>query len=197
MHAMRNPILACVLPLCVLCAAGCGDDTTNAGPDMSMPDLAVGPDMAMRTPDGVVCGSMTCPVGQSCCVQASGMVASAMCGTGGQCNGGALLACDGPEDCGGGTASGQFCCGTVKFTAGMGPDAGAPMFQGGDAMCATSCNFNFGQGMLTTRLCHQDVDCTGLTGPLGTQLDKCCSSAQAPGLHFCATTFPGLPVTCP
>lgn len=196
MRAMRTKILASLLPLCLL-VAGCGDDTTTA-PDMSMPDLAPGPDLAMRTPDGVSCGQMTCPAGQSCCVMTSNnMVTGASCiAPNGQCSG-STLACDGPEDCGGGTGSGQYCCGTIQFSGG-GPDAGAPTFNGGSAMCTSTCNFNFGSGSVTTRLCHQDVDCTGLTGPLGTMLDKCCTSTQAPGMHFCANTFGmGTGITCP
>lgn len=199
MRAMRNRILAALVPLCLL-AAGCGDDTSSQGPDLSMPaDLAVGPDLAMRTPDGVVCGQDTCPVGQSCCVKPMGMSTTAMCTSGaGACTGGATLACDGPEDCGGGTASGQFCCGTIELSGG-GPDGGAPMFGGGSAMCTTTCAFDFdiGARKLTTRLCKQNVDCMGLTGPLNTPLDKCCSSTMAPGLHFCATAIAQAGITCP
>jgi hypothetical protein len=191
---MRTLVLACAL-----LAAGCGDDT-NGTPDMSMPDLAPGPDLAVRMPDGVSCGSATCPVGQSCCVQAMGMTTSSMCiSPGGACTG-AVLACDGPEDCG---SAMPYCCGTIKFTGGTNPDAGAPMFQGGDAMCTMTCDASFTPGSggspttVKTRLCKIDDDCAGLSiggGTIG--LNKCCSSAQAPGLHFCAAPLGG-GITCP
>ena len=126
---------------------------------------------------------------------ANNMPSSATCvSSAGQCSGGSLLACDGPEDCGGGTGSGQFCCATINFTS-M-PDAGVS-FNGGNASCSTSCAFAFGQGSVTSRLCHEDVDCTGLTGPLNTALNKCCSSTMAPGMHFCAAAISQLGVTCP
>lgn len=188
MRAMRQTIALCAL---LLAGAGCGDDN-NGGPDMSMPDLAVGADLAVRTPDGVACGGMTCSVGQSCCVMASGqMTTSTTCiGAGGNCNGGAVLACDGPEDCGSGM---QYCCGTIQFSGGT-PDGGAVMFGGGNSSCTGSCDFTFQQGSVKTRLCHADVDCTGLSA-FGMNLDKCCSSTQAPGLHFCAAALAG--ITCP
>ncbi len=198
MRAMRQTIALCALVL----VAGCGDDN-NAGPDMSMPDLSPAADLAVRTPDGVVCGGMTCSVGQSCCVMASGtMTTSTSCiASGGNCTGGAVLACDGPEDC----AGAQFCCGTIAFTGGLDPDAGAPMFNGGNSTCQAACDANLTPGSgatpttVKTRLCKVDSDCTGLSIAGGTvSLDKCCSSTQAPGLHFCAATFGGLAgITCP
>ena len=146
------------------------------------------PTMAVRVPDGVVCGTMTCSVGQSCCITvgASGTTDMATClAAGGTCSG-ATLACDGPEDCSGT----PFCCGTVTFTGGTNPDAGAPVFQGGTASCAATCDFNFAQGppsAVTTRMCHADDDCAGLSTAGGQiMLGQCCSSSQAPGLHFCA-----------
>jgi hypothetical protein len=91
----------------------------------------------------------------------------------------------------------QYCCGTITIS-GLGtPDGGTPVFQGGNSSCSGTCDFNVVQGpptKLTTRLCQLDVDCTGLTG-FGQPLDKCCSSAQAPGLHFCAAAIFG--ITCP
>jgi len=192
MRAMRQILALCAL---VLVAGGCGDDTTNAGPDMSMPDLAPPPDMSLN---GVACGSSTiCPIGQECCVTVSGTGAtSSTCiASGGNCSGGAVLACDGPEDC----SASQFCCGTITFNGGTNPDAGAPMFNGGNSSCTGTCDFNFSQGppnMVTTRLCHFDTDCSGLSA-FGQALDKCCSSTMAPGLHFCAAAFGFGGVTCP
>ncbi len=197
MRAMRNLVASCALLL--VAVGGCGSDQGNGGPDMSMPlDLAPGPDMAVRMPDGVTCGKMTCPVGQSCCVMASGtMTTGSSCiAAGGQCSG-AVLACDGPEDCSGM----QLCCGTIQLTGGN-PDGGTPMFNGGNAMCAATCDAQIMLGAngtptgATTRLCQADIDCTGLSTLGGTlMLNKCCSSTMAPGLHFCAAPFAG--ITCP
>jgi hypothetical protein len=189
MRAMRHLIALCAL----VAVTGCGNEG-NHGPDMSMPlDLTPGPDIAVRTPDGVACGGTTvCPVGTSCCISSNGtMVTGTTCVTSANMCMGALLACDGPEDCSGM----QYCCGTIMFNMG-GPDGGGTTFQGGNSMCNGTCNFNFGGNSVTTRLCQADVDCAGLTIPLvGTQT-TCCSSAMAPGLHFCAAAFGGM-VTCP
>jgi hypothetical protein len=195
MRAMRQILALCAL---VFVAGGCGDDTTSFGPDMSSPaDLTAGPDLAVRMPDGVVCGASSCSVGQSCCVSVTGTTTSAMClAPGGTCNG-AKLACDGPEDCSSGM---QFCCGMITFSGGTNPDAGAPMFNGGNASCNGTCDFNFTQGppsQVTTRLCHADVDCTGLSLGGQVMLDKCCSSTMAPGLHFCAAALGFGGITCP
>ncbi|MGZ3425538.1 MAG: hypothetical protein ACXVCV_02765 [Polyangia bacterium] len=191
---MRHTLALCAL---VLLAGGCGDDTNSGGPDMTMPDLALGPDMAVRQPDGVSCGAMTCSVGQSCCVTVSGTTPTSTCiAAGGTC-GGAKLACDGPEDCG---SSMQYCCGTITFEPGN-PDGGMPMFNGGNSSCSGTCDFNYSPGspsMITTRLCHLDDDCTGLSAGGGTvMLNRCCSSAQAPGLHFCAAALGVGGITCP
>ena len=191
MRAMRQTFALCALFL----VAGCGDDNGNAGPDMSMPaDLTPPNDIAMRVPNGVTCGAMQCAVGQSCCVTVTGTTPTSTCLAAGTTCGGAKLACDGPEDCGSGM---QYCCGVIAFTGGTNPDAGAPMFNGGNSSCSGTCDFNFSQGppnQITTRLCQLNEDCTGLTG-FGMNLDKCCSSAQAPGLHFCAAAIAG--ITCP
>lgn len=192
MRAMRQTLL-CVVASCTLLVgvAGCGDDSGNAA-DMSMPDLQPPSDMSLN---GVVCGSMTCALGMECCVTVSGTgtTSSTCIATGGNCMGGAVLACDGAEDC----PASQFCCATITFTGGTNPDAGSPVFQGGDSSCTASCDFstNLGQSptKVTTRLCHVDDDCAGVT--VLNQPGKCCSSTQAPGLHFCAIAFG--PVTCP
>ncbi|MDB4965282.1 MAG: hypothetical protein JWN44_971 [Myxococcales bacterium] len=184
MRAMRQFLALSAL----LLVAGCGDDSMS-GPDLSAPaDMTVGPDIAVRMPDGVSCGTMSCGVGQSCCVTTNGTVATSTCiAAGGMCTGGAVLACDGPEDCSTGSS---YCCGTVKFSGGT-PDGGAPVFQGGTSSCTATCDFTFGTGQVKTRLCHDDVDCTGLM-----TANKCCSSTQAPGLHFCALAISGF-TTCP
>jgi hypothetical protein len=191
MRAMRQTFL-CVLASCTLLvgAGGCGDDNGNAV-DMSMPDLQPPSDMSLN---GVGCGSMTCAIGQECCVSVSGTATttSTCVAAGGTCSG-AVLACDGAEDC----AASQFCCAMITFTGGIDPDAGAPMFNGGASSCSGTCDFNLAQGpptQVTSRLCHFDADCAGLTA-FGQNLDRCCSSAMAPGLHFCALAIAG--ITCP
>ncbi len=184
MRAMRQILALCAL---VLVAGGCGNDSNNAGPDMSMPDLAPPPDMSLN---GVGCGTMTCAIGMDCCVMVSGTgtTTSTCIASGGSCTGGAVLACDGPEDCG----SSQFCCGTITFSGGLNPDAGAPMFGGGNASCTGTCDFSTNYPstptMVTTRLCHFNEDCAGLSA-FGQPIDHCCTSAQAPGLHFCGSSL--------
>ena len=184
MRAMRQTLALCAL---VLLVGGCGDDSNNAGPDMSMPDLAPLPDMSLN---GVGCGNMTCAIGQDCCVTVSGTgtTTSTCIASGGSCTGGAVLSCDGPEDCG----SSQFCCGSITFSGGLNPDAGAPMFGGGNASCAGTCDFSTNYPatptMVTTRLCHFNEDCAGLSA-FGQPIDHCCTSAQAPGLHFCGSSL--------
>jgi hypothetical protein len=192
MRAMRQTLL-CVLASCTLLvgAGGCGDDNGNAV-DMSMPDLQPPSDMSLN---GVGCGSMTCAIGQECCVSVSGTATttSTCVAAGGTCSG-AVLACDGAEDC----AASQFCCAMITFTGGIDPDAGAPMFQGGNSSCTGTCDFNTNYPAtptkVTTRLCHVNDDCAGISLPFGTP--QCCSSTQAPGLHFCAVSIPGL-ISCP
>src|SRR5262249_4077666 len=98
MRAMRNLTLSVLS--CAVMAIGCGSNT-NAIHDMGVPDMTLGPDMAMRMPNGVACGqNMTCPVGNQCCFSfANNMATGAMCvSSPSQCQG-AVLACDGPEDC--------------------------------------------------------------------------------------------------
>jgi len=193
MRAMRQTLaFLCVASAMGLGIAGCGDDSNNAGPDMSMPDLALPPDMSLN---GVVCGNMSCAVGQDCCVTVAGTTPTSACiNAGDACTGGAVLKCDGPEDC----TQSQFCCGMITFTGGLDPDAGAPMFNGGNSSCTGTCDFstNYPQTptTVTTRLCHFDDDCTGLSA-LGQSINKCCSSTMAPGLHFCGLAIG--PITCP
>ncbi len=182
MRAMRQIIALCALVL----VAGCGNDNNNTGPDMSMPDLLPLPDLAIP---GIACANTSCAVGQECCLSVSGTstVSGTCISSGGTCSG-AVLACDGPQQCG----ANQFCCGTITFSGGINPDAGAPMFGGGNAACANTCDFTtnypMSPTMVTTRLCHVNDDCTGLSA-FGQPIDHCCTSSQAPGLHFCASSL--------
>lgn len=180
MRAMRNYLGILLL---AIGAAACGDSSTAA--DMSMPhlDMTVGPDMAMRMPDGVKCGTTeTCKVGQECCISfANNMATGASCiATGGSCSG-AALACDGPEDC---TTPSDTCCAQIDI--GGGGDAGV-MFAGGNSSCG-ACMPAFTGGTLTTRLCHATADCANFSINLGitVALDKCCSTSATANTQFCA-----------
>ncbi len=178
--------------------AGCGSDTVKMSPDMSVvvTDLAPGPDIAMRTPNGVACGNMTCAVGKECCVTvANNMPSGATCiDAGGSCQGGSVLACDGPEDCT--SQSALYCCANIMFTQGGNADAG-PTYNGGSSLCIGTCAIGLASGALTSRLCHADADCAGLTIPVLNTPSKCCSSTMAPGIHFCAANLGQGGITCP
>jgi len=201
---MRNLPLA----LLALAAAGCadralpingagfGDGGGGGQPDLSVRiDMPAPPiDMARQPADlstsvdlkGITCGAQTCnSANQECCV--SPTTGAAGCANKGQCNRdlGAVLTCDGPEDCTGGMPS---CCATI---------GGAG---GGSAMCSSSCPGSATPGSggsfnATTKLCHGKGDCAGYNGTVnfgGTQtlpFNQCCELPQANGFRFCA---PGL-----
>lgn len=193
MRAMRISIA--LFSLLSLVAIGCGDDTTKVTTDMgavAQPDMTMGPDMTMRTPNGVVCGSATCAVGQECCVQAdsSGTVTGETCqATTTACSGSAVQ-CDGAEDCS--TGSSPYCCATITLKLPM-DDGGTATFGGGAASCATSCDatVDTSNDQVHTRLCNANSDCTGetisLMGITVPATLTCCSSTNTPGLHFCGS----------
>jgi hypothetical protein len=180
----------------VLCVAllGCNDDNLMNTNDLSMSvDLLKGPDMTMLVPNGVSCGNQTCAVGSVCCVTPGSGSANFMCKSSGSCgDGGATLACDGPEDC---SSSSPDCCATAKFMLGQG-DMGGVTPQGADAMCtadaACPASVDLTAGELHTKLCHTAGDCVGYSGMLplvgAADFNGCCTSAQAPGIQFCAPT---------
>jgi hypothetical protein len=185
MRAMRNLTLSIVS--CAVLAVGCG--SSHVMPDMSIAhDMTLGPDLAMRVPDGVACGTnVTCPVGKSCCVSfANNMATGAMCiDPTGQCMG-AVLACDGPEDCN--MSATDACCATINLTAG-GPDAAA-MVTGGNSKCGQcKASLNPTSGAFMTRLCHVPSDCKNFSLVFGTfnvPFNKCCSNGMTGGVQFCA-----------
>lgn len=180
MRAMRKLTLASLALLCCV-AAACG---SNPGVhDMGMVDMSPGPDMAMKMPNGVACGQMSCAVGQDCCLSiANNMITGASCvASGGMCTG-ATLACDGPEDCN--AKATDVCCTTITFKTNANADAGI-MLTGGNSKCGT-CSASIGIGSLTTRLCHKATDCTGLSSQLIGNFDKCCSQGPTGSLQFCA-----------
>jgi hypothetical protein len=177
----------------ILCLAflGCNDDTLMGGmSDMTViQDLTPLKDMAVRMPDGVSCGNMTCNNPQVCCAKPNMGGVDYMCANPGACgDGGAELMCDGPEDCPSGMPN---CCADAHFTLGGG-DA-APMATGANAACgsdnACPAGVDLTAQVLHTKLCHTAADCAGYSGstPLGNaDFDGCCESNQAPGVHFCA-----------
>ena len=82
----------------ILCLAflGCNDDNLLGGmSDLTViQDLTVLKDMAMRLPDGVSCGNMTCNAPQVCCVKPGMGGTMSSCVTPGTCgDGGADAAC--------------------------------------------------------------------------------------------------------
>jgi hypothetical protein len=106
---------------------------------------------------GVVCNGSPCTTPDVCCVTLSGISVTQTCGAATACTGGGVtLACDGPEDCGGGT---PVCCGSLQT----------------GAQCAAtgSCQSSTTGGVL----CHNNDDC-----PTGTT----CKAPPIPNLpHFC------------
>jgi hypothetical protein len=183
---MRNLVLCSAL----IAITGCNDDNLMGGMDMVfVPDMT-GFDMAMKVPDGVTCGNMTCASPQVCCLTPNGNMISAACGASGSC--GAMageLECDGPEDCV--SASAGNCCATAAFSLGAG-DMG-PMPEGANASCGSNADcapgVDLNAGELHTKLCHKESDCDGFSGstPLGNaDFDGCCESDMAPGIAFCA-----------
>jgi hypothetical protein len=191
---MRNLRLALFALVAALPACNEDNLSPNHG-DMSIaPDLLPGRDLAMRVNDGVQCGSgtnvTTCTGSQVCCIKQSGTGATFMCVNPGTCgDGGAEAMCDGPEDC---PSASPNCCVTVTATLSM-MDGGTPTPTGANAMCTADCpaTAELGTGDITlhSKLCHTTDDCAGYMGttPLGSgDFDGCCSSAMAPGIHFCA-----------
>jgi hypothetical protein len=114
-----------------------GDATANG--DISSPDGVTSADAG--APNGIDClNAGRCQPGQICCLSGTtGTDPSGTCVTQEvSCNGGAVLHCDGPEDCGG-----QICCATAE--------SGAPP--------RSDCNDSCG-GSNQFEICHTDQDCT-------------------------------------
>lgn len=216
-------LLFCSLGALALLSPACSDGGLGGGtnkPDMAQPadlaappdltapvDLTVPPDLTppppqdMAMPSGdfgapgdVTCGDQTCAAPDVCCVGIANNAPTFECADSCASSDAGMtypLTCDGPEDCSGG----QYCC--VSGSAGS---SGGIMTEG--AQCTTPCNFNldFSGYKLTTRLCHQNSDCTG-SGmvPLFGPSDYCCHYDGQPEVHFCATTvnFQGVNIVCP
>jgi hypothetical protein len=189
------------LALCLALLGACGSNTLPSGsdktpappytPTSSNPDLALASpaDLAQASSSTgsttpIMCGAMTCAVGQVCCFARVGMtmMAAAACQAPGTCgDGGVQATCDGPSACGGATPN---CCLEVSLSKNM-----SIM---GDAMCTADCAATAsnagGNVSLTTKLCKSDGDCAGYMGmALGLMLgfNNCCSKAGIPA-HFCA-----------
>lgn len=116
-------------------------------------------DCANTTPtEGVKCGAATCDVGDICCVTWQGEECTAADG----CDQGAAIACDGPEDCSGGT---PICCGRVGGMSGNGTECVA------DGEC---------EGMGTGIVCHVDGDCAP---------DETCTDMWGVPVRICRASF--------
>ena len=197
-------------PALALLAAGCGDDgglaitprdltlppqpdlTVVVPPDMTvLKDFAVPPDLTPASDfGGVLCGNMTCAPNQMCCATVENMNLVQTCQA--SCDGDAgmfVVACDGPEDC-----KGNPCCAMVSI-------GGGGMMMGG-AMCTNApnaCQINLAMNAISTRLCHADADCAGLTIPILGSPAQCCHEASQPNTHVCAApiNFMGFNFQCP
>jgi hypothetical protein len=152
-----------LFPLCVIAiiVVACGEDEV---PGIDAPPAAVDApgggdgatiDAAQTRPDaamGVDCSGDTCTPSQECCVRGLGEMAS--CVNQGNCMG-AVIECDGPEDCSGG----DDCC-----LSSTGPTSG------GSACTSGTCQ---------REICHSPADCTSPTdmccalGPLGVCAPNC------------------------
>jgi hypothetical protein len=153
-----------------------GTDLAVSADLASLPDLSLMGDFA-----GVACGTNTCAGGNSiCCITPTGGTSfTSTCEAPSACvDGGAIAACDGPEDCGG-----AACCATVDILGNlMSRGDGGARATGGSAMCTNDCAAGLNlDNQFQTRLCHQSADCQGLTGTLffGPEpFDKCCTSGM-------------------
>ena len=102
---MRQTIL--ILSCALFSVAGCGDDTTTRPTRRGHERRrrrrhGDRPRHGPRVPNGVACGSATCPVGQDCCRhdrQQRRHRRDCACASAASCTAGSVLACDGPEDC--------------------------------------------------------------------------------------------------
>jgi hypothetical protein len=145
---------ACLALVVLLSVLGCGDDAggddddVTADADPNAPDGSTQPDASAITPDadlgggadgavGIDCNGTPCEGDDICCVTQGGGGASAECLPEGDCMG-AVVTCDGPEDCG----DGEVCCGTIGGGS-------------GSAECtADTCQFT---------ICHTPADCPNAT----------------------------------
>jgi hypothetical protein len=172
----------------------CNNDNLSGGMDLATPDLSSNIDMAMKVPNGVICGAATCTGTQVCCLEPASMTES--CVAAGKCpDGGVPEMCDGPEDC---STAAPDCCFNGSFAAQMGDMGGFSAGAAGamclaDSACPANATYDqgTGAGTISTKLCHMASDCVGYTGtvPLlgpGTDFSSCCSAPMAPGVKFCA-----------
>lgn len=155
--------------------------------DLSMSDLPAAADLTTFDFTGTACGQMTCnPTTQECCLMLGSGAPVAMCVATGTCNrdAGAVVGCDGPEDCTGG----NNCCATIDVG---GPGDAGSGSGSGSAMCSMGCqmgsaNFGGGSFSFTSKLCHAPSDCAGYSGGAAGPFDACCSSPQSGPYRFCA-----------
>jgi hypothetical protein len=157
--------------------------TTDAGTDGGTTDA--GTTDAGSPPDGgwegIVCGELVCTGNDICCADFSSGTLETSCAV--SCPAGqATIACDGPEDCGGGT---PYCCGDVVFGAGS---LGSCPVDSLAAACAASCApyipFSCSsQG--TVAPCHVRSHCADF----GSYSECCSFELSGASATFCVTTL--------
>jgi hypothetical protein len=189
------------LAFLVLATVSCGDEGNGNDmsmdmlpPDLNMEDLTTPPDFA-----GVGCGTMTCDTtAQECCATLNGTTLDTTCVAKGACNKdmGAVIACDGPEDCAGLTsATNAGCCISLAGQTGM-PDSGTVTSGSGSSTCTNNCvgeaNYDGANFTATTKLCHTKTDCTGYMGtlnfmgtPVPQSFGSCCQAQMTGAYRFC------------
>ena len=158
-------------------------DTNMAetGIDQSVPDAEAGSDAPIAwdaPPEGIVCGAQVCSGPDVCCAVPDGVGGVTMSCMQSCPDGGAVLACDGPEDC-----SGSFCCASIHVAAGTPPNCPLDM---ASAACNSSCFTNIpatcpNSGQV--RLCHFSSDCDA-DGPYCCRFEQGGTSAT-----FCVQQF--------
>ena len=151
-----------------------GDLASHPGDDLAASqDFASNVDMA-----GVICGSMTCGEGVSCCASGNATTQTYACmDTCG--DGGVQVSCDGPEDC-----NGNACCATIQLVSGSA--SGEAMCSGGATMCSSG-SVDLQKQQITTKLCHNAGDCAGYPGDLE-DYSYCCSYPNV-SYKFCGPSF--------
>lgn len=137
--------------------------------------------------EGIPCGTDVCLNGDVCCGDFNGSTATFTCAP--SCgDAGVVFACDGPEDCDGGT---PVCCGTL--TTGPGTLPNCPP-ESAIASCSATCTPNIPLSCDTQAQivrCHARADCAPYASgnPLNSYTE-CCTLPQASEAGaFCVTPF--------
>jgi len=151
----------------------------NGSGDMS---VAHGPsDMSSGGHGGFVCGSQTCGAGTQCCVVGTTPMCSNSCP-----DGGFVASCSAPSEC----SSGSACCITAKAS----PFGVESISCKAAASCVPA--VNAGTGVVLTRACVTDSDCTD-NNTNQTMFGSCCKEMTT-GRNACfSKLLAGTAWTCP